>query len=351
MYIGNTSQLGLQHLVMELIDNVADQFLLGKATRIQIEIDQQLISVIDDGVGLPFDQPCEDFDSLAEQYLTRLHRTPTADKHFPHVHFMGWGLGLFIANALTESMNVRSWRNGQRYEQSFSRGIAESPAEVIELGNDIGTAIMMSPDPMIFNEQMVDVDKIVTRCKTISHLIPGFELCVNGQTFFSPDGLADWARELAGLRESDNLFSIDQVVGEYRFQVAVAGNSPTVTRPRHSTQWKTFANGNETHEGGTHLRTLKQVLSKVGWRPKVAMLHVTMQTPRFSGPTQSRLEVNELVGPLRSTLLPALSEYCSGNGIGSTYQPVRGFVISTATEAIADHHSNVPGKNSSINSS
>lgn len=304
MYIGDTNVRGVHQVLMELVDNVADQFLAGNASELDMQIDERLIVAIDDGPGLPFDASHDESESLATHYFTAMHHTPTADKHIPHVHFNGWGLGLFVVNALADYVNVRSWRNGQRFEQSFSRGLAEHPVRVIETGIDRGTFILLEPDREIFSDVIADPSVIAPRFKTISHLMPGLRLTLNGETFHSPGGLADWVVELAGNRSTREPFSIDCCIDEYRFQVAAAGDA--VRQP----MWTTFVNGNEMTEGGDHLDALRGLFSQAGWRPAVAMLNVTMMSPQFVGPTRRKLLRPEIKRPMCSVIRPALAHYC-----------------------------------------
>ena len=112
MYIGDTTVRGLHHIFDELLDNSIDQFLAGNATAVTASTTGSTLKFSDDGPGLPFDEPCENADSLATYYLTEVRRnSPTADGHTPHIHLGGWGCGLRIVTALTEKCHVTSVRN------------------------------------------------------------------------------------------------------------------------------------------------------------------------------------------------------------------------------------------------
>jgi len=317
MYIGDTSTRGICHLVIELVDNVADLFLKGLATEIDIQLDGRSITVADDGPGLPFDEPNPDADSLASKYLTQMHRTPTADKHWPHLHVHGFGCGVFLVTALSECTKVRSWRGDQLWEQSFQRGEAMETPRVVDSGESKGkgTTFRFTPDPVIFADHRVSLVQLREKLKALSCLLPGFKLTLGKETFQSPQGLADWAREFALQEHSEDLSEdttqpynreplwVTDHTGKFHFQLAAAGNSD-------ETEWITFANGARTHEGGTHLTSLKRLFNHAGWKPAVAILHVTMHSPVYAGPTRGKLDVPGIYAPMKDALEGEITKYC-----------------------------------------
>ena len=97
MYIGDTMSRGLHHLMIELVDNVVDQFLASRATTLRIRWDDTKLTVGDDGAGLPFDVKHESGQSLATLYMTDLRRqSPTADGHTPHIHLKRVEVSVFV---------------------------------------------------------------------------------------------------------------------------------------------------------------------------------------------------------------------------------------------------------------
>lgn len=123
MYIGSTDEAGLDHLIIELFDNSVDQFLAGEASNVNVEITGNSVRVTDDGPRLPFDMQHDALgESLATQYLTNFHNSPTADGHVPHIHFDAVGCGLFVVNYLSSLMTCRSWRGTNLWEQQFVQG-------------------------------------------------------------------------------------------------------------------------------------------------------------------------------------------------------------------------------------
>lgn len=305
MYIGDTRTRGLHHLLFELIDNVADQFLAGTASEVSVQADENSILVSDDGPGLPFDEKAESGVPLATEYLTTIHRRATADAHTPHLHFAGFGCGLSVLTALSEQTTIRSWRNGRRWELTFCRGEPAGQAIVIESGEGRGTTIQFRPDPGIFGDYWIDESELDAQLKVVSHLLPGFRVMFNGNLLYSQNGLADWCSEFAD-SESSSPMSVQMKLDDFEVQAAAIGSA-------EETKWISFANGNRTVEGGTHLTAFKQVINRFGWKPAVAMIHVTLHSPEFAGPTRARLVAPKIQTPIEQALGDIVRDYCRMN--------------------------------------
>jgi len=193
MYIGDTTVRGLHHIFDELLDNSIDQFLAGNATAVTASTTGSTLKFSDDGPGLPFDEPCENADSLATYYLTEVRRnSPTADGHTPHIHLGGWGCGLRIVTALTEKCHVTSVRNKSLWRKSFTKGIADGSATVTSQRGTPGTTYDLTIDREIFSNDWCQ-QRIDRRMKDAAYLFPGFRVQSPSLRFVAPQGLADLA--------------------------------------------------------------------------------------------------------------------------------------------------------------
>lgn len=311
MYIGDTGERGLHHILDELLDNSLDQFLAGRATSVTANTDGGSLQFSDDGPGLPFDLPSDHADSLATYYLTEIRRNaPTADGHTPHVHLGGWGCGLRIVTALTETCNVTSCRHGNVWRQSFTKGIPDCPAAIIPQDSSQGTTFGLTVDREIFScdwsQRWLD-----RRLKDAAYLFPGFRVQSPNLRFVASNGLADMTTEyLAELgatdTDTDRVWWYNGSTDEMLIQASLAGTSA------NETEWRAFANGGTNIEKGTHLTALKQVVTACKIKPAIASIHVVMKNPRFAGPTRAILDAPEILSPIYQTIKPSLTDFLSG---------------------------------------
>lgn len=325
MYIGDTKLKGLHHLVGEIIGNSIDQFLVDQVSRISIQIEDGVATIVDDGPGLPFDLPSNfGNDSLATDYFLKIHKTPSVDHHAPHVHFHSpIGVGVFVVAALSEYVNVESFRNGKLYSQSFSRGEATTKVAQPNSAEPFfadqneeasrGTRFTFKPDPEIFPDHTLDAICLRGRILDAAYLYPGmiFEL---QKERFCTRGLADLAMTECSTPSTD-CFWLDHEIDGVAIHAAARGHA------RNSqTLWKSWANGVRTtygDTGGTHEDAFREALQVVGWNPEVALIHVVMQEPKYAGPTKCLLDVPEKKNGMKAAILEALSDYCEKEKLGT----------------------------------
>lgn len=312
MYVGSTGSAGIEHLVQELVANIIDLYLSKNATRVELRIGEHIIEVIDDGPGLPFDEPSNKSSvSKAEYFLTRLHFTYSADEHSPHIHLLNSGVGLLSVNALSCRFHVQSWREGNLWEQVFVRGRPKGKAKIIEKNKTArGSIIKFAPDPEIFGTSRPRIGVIRSILFQASHLFPGLQIIFNGERFCSPNGLGDLAYIYG--KKSDNDFRSDlepfslTVKNEkIEIQVACLGKSS-----KKETEWYSWVNGSKTDRHGTHLTGLKYVLTKAKWKPSVGLIHVIFLDPEYSGPVRDKLIVNWVQSEVRKNLLKPILAFC-----------------------------------------
>lgn len=198
MYI-DTSENGVEFIILELVANVMDLFLAGKATRVSVDTRGALIRVLDDGPGLPFDQESPNQkESLVEYMLTHLHSSPTFDGHTPHLHLSSFGIGLGAFNAVCQNFKVLSWRDGVCWELNYQQGIAlGSPQIVDEYKRDNqfqrGTQISFAVDETIFSSSSPRHGVLRRALFDAVHLTPGLTVQLNAEVFQSNKGLVNLA--------------------------------------------------------------------------------------------------------------------------------------------------------------
>ncbi|ADG69378.1 ATP-binding region ATPase domain protein [Planctopirus limnophila DSM 3776] len=305
MYVGSTDVNGLHHLFNELLDNAIDQYLANQATYVEVHTSGEILEFTDDGPGLPFEKPGPHSGSLADYYLTHIRLdTPTADNHTPHIHLSGWGCGLRIITALTETCEVTSSRNHLAWKQSFSRGISNGPPHIVGHTSERGTTFRLSIDRDLFSGDWCQ-HRMNQRLIEAAHLFPGLLVKSQGLHFKTLRGLADLAANVAHEKNSpnpDRIWWFNAVFEDFHLQAAIAGTDS-------ETEWKSFANGNLTIENGTHLTALQRVIEACNLRPAAAFIHVIISNPRFSGPTRSKLDVPEIISPIYEALYPSLKSF------------------------------------------
>ncbi len=295
MFIGDTSQQGCHHLLMEVVSNSVDQFLQGHATRIAVQAQGQTFEVSDDGAGFSMEK--------ARDHLTRLHFTPTADRHAPHIHLAPSGVGISVVNFLSAEMTVESLDDQGGWRLSFRRGRLVSEERI---PNPSGTLVRATLDPRIFGQTGIPLPVVRRVLFDAAHLFPGLPISLNRETFFSADGLLDLTAFEAldihrGLRFG-TVFDGPELSLSCACTGKDVGAGPTV---------RSWVNGVLTPEHGSHVEGLLAALAWVGWRPAALMIHVVMKEPRYAGPTRDKLALPKVRTLVRDALIEPLRSFVS----------------------------------------
>src|SRR6478609_619636 len=174
MYIGSTGEMGLHHLVYEVVDNSVDEALAGFATRIDVTIHvDNSITVVDDGRGIPVDNktmPNGEVLPAVQVVLTVLHAGGKFDASNYKVSGGLHGVGVSCVNALSQEFDVEIWRDGFAWEQDYSKG-----APIIKLrkggpSKRKGTKVHFLPDKTIFTVTEFNYDTLAQRLRELAFL-------------------------------------------------------------------------------------------------------------------------------------------------------------------------------------
>ena len=269
MYIGSTSSAGLHHLVWEIVDNSIDEALAGFATHIEIEITKENhIRVTDDGRGIPVDIQEKTGRPAVETVFTVLHAGGKFGGGGYKVSGGLHGVGASVVNALSTDLTVQVFKDGNIYEQSYSRCAVLEDLKIIGKTDKHGTSVYFVPDPEIFQETTVfDFDKLANRVRELAFLNKGLKLTITDfrpeepvkKTFCYEGGIKSYVEHLN--KSKQVLFEEPiYVEGEQDgIQVEVAMQYTS----GYHTNLLSFTNNIHTYEGGTHESGMKTALTRV----------------------------------------------------------------------------------------
>ena len=269
MYIGSTSSAGLHHLVWEIVDNSIDEALAGFATHIEIEITKENhIRVTDDGRGIPVDIQEKTGRPAVETVFTVLHAGGKFGGGGYKVSGGLHGVGASVVNALSTELTVQVFKDGNIYEQSYSRGAVLEDLKIVGTTDKHGTSVYFVPDPEIFQETTVfDFDKLANRVRELAFLNKGLKLTITDfrpeeplkKSFCYEGGIKSYVEHLN--KSKQVLFEEPiYVEGEQDgIQVEVAMQYTS----GYHTNLLSFTNNIHTYEGGTHESGMKTALTRV----------------------------------------------------------------------------------------
>ena len=340
MYIGDTSEKGLHHLVYEVVDNSIDEALAGYCTYIDVVINEDnSITVTDDGRGIPVDIHEKEGKSALEVVLTVLHAGGKFDKGTYKVSGGLHGVGVSCVNALSTYLKAEVRRNGKVHMQEFSCGKPLHDVQVIDNTDKTGTTISFKPDGSIFTVTEYKYDILATRLRELAFLNAGITLRLTdkrvlkedgsfkSEIFHSDEGLKEFVRYIDRSKEKLIPDVIHIVTEKQGIPVEVALTYNT----SYNESVFSYVNDINTIEGGTHLagfrrgltRTLKKYAedSKLLEKAKVAIqgddfregltavISIKVAEPQFEGQTKTKLGNSEVTGAVDMAIGEALGYY------------------------------------------
>ena len=339
MYIGNTGEEGLHHLIYEVVDNSIDEALAGYCNQISIIIhEDNSVTVEDNGRGIPVDRhPTEQMSAL-ELVMTTLHAGGKFDHSTYKVSGGLHGVGVSVVNALSKKTVAEVNRNGKKYRQTYEYGIRTSELLEIGVSEQTGTSIFFVPDPEIFTETTDFQYEIVkTRMRELAFLNKNIRIILKDErdgaenTFYFDGGIISYVEYLNRNRTCVHPEPIlisgekDSVQVDICFQYFDG----------YSERLFSFVNNINTREGGSHVAGFRAALTKCINRyasddvvPKnlkekmggddvreglTCVISVRVPNPQFEGQTKTKLGNSEVKSIVESLCNEKLGAYLEQN--------------------------------------
>jgi DNA gyrase subunit B len=335
MYIGDTSERGLHHLVFEIVDNSVDEALAGYCSNILVtlHIDNR-VTVEDNGRGIPTEIHPTEGISAAEVVLTKLHAGGKFEKGAYRVSGGLHGVGVSVVNALSEILEVEIKREGKVFFQRYHRGNPEEALKEIGKSAETGTRVTFKPDIEIFGEREYSFDLLSQRLRELAFLNPGLHISIADERetvkrhdFLYEGGIVSFVEHLS-LTKTPLHSKVIYLRGEKdgtEAELALQWNEG------YSENIYSFANNINTIEGGTHLIGLKAALTRTvnsyaaanGLLKKdqeglqgedireglTAVISVKVPEPQFEGQTKTKLGNSDVKGFVEALVNEKLGAY------------------------------------------
>src|SRR5215468_4323373 len=334
MYIGDTAERGLHHLVFEVVDNSIDEALAGFCTRVAVTIHiNSSVTVEDDGRGIPVEIHPTEGVSAAQVVLTKLHAGGKFDKGAYKVSGGLHGVGVSVVNALSESLEVEIRRDGKVYEQRYRRGEPEGPIQETGVTDQRGTRVTFKPDALIFENIDFSFDILSQRLRELAFLNRGVRITITDERdrksheFLYEGGIVSFVGHLNRAKSPihPDVIYLQGAREGVDVEIAMQWNDG------YAESVYAFANNINTIEGGTHLIGLRSALTRTinayavanGLLKKddeslqgddvreglTAVISVKVPEPQFEGQTKTKLGNSEVKGIVEALVNDRLSIY------------------------------------------
>ncbi|MDO5674291.1 MAG: DNA topoisomerase (ATP-hydrolyzing) subunit B [bacterium] len=341
MYIGNTAEEGLHHLIYEVVDNSIDEALAGYCTEISVTIhENNAVTVEDNGRGIPVDEhPIEKISAL-ELVMTTLHAGGKFDHSNYKVSGGLHGVGVSVVNALSSRTVATVRRDGNTYRQSYAFGLRESDLEDLGSCTGRGTTIYFSPDPQIFTETTVyRYETIKSRLRELAFLNKDIRINLKDErdgaedSFFYDGGIISYVEFLNRNRTAIHPQPVFLAGEKDNVQVEVC----LQYIDGYTERLFSFVNNINTREGGTHVAGFRAALTKCINRyanddnaPKnlkekmegddvreglTCIISVRVPNPQFEGQTKTKLGNSEVKSIVETICSDKLSIYLEENPV------------------------------------
>ncbi len=338
MYIGDTGERGLHHLVYEVVDNSIDEALAGFCKHIEVVIHvDNSITVADDGRGIPVDMHKTEKKPAIEVVLTVLHAGGKFDKKAYTVSGGLHGVGVTCVNALSEWLEAEVKRDGKVHHMRFKRGKTASKLEVIGRAKGTGTKITFKPDSEIFPVIEYKYDILANRLRELAFLNRGLEITLKDERTKREDlfkfngGIEEFIKHINRAKEPlhPKVIYVSKEKDGIQAEVALQYNEG------YNESVYSYANNINTIEGGTHLSGFRSALTKaINQYAKsnnllkekdptltgddlreglTAVISVKVPNPQFEGQTKTKLGNGEVEGIVNSIVYDGLMTFLEQN--------------------------------------
>ena len=339
MYIGSTSARGLHHLVYEVVDNSIDEALAGHCDDIKVIIhEDNSITVIDNGRGIPVDEMKKEKKPAVEVIMTVLHAGGKFGDGGYKVSGGLHGVGVTCVNALSEHMEVEVRRGGKRYGIEFKQGHTSKKLYVKGECDTTGTTVHFKPDSTIFTETEYSYDTLRLRIRELAFLNKGITISLTderpegrSETFHFAGGIIEFVDFVDQNKDKINAKPIylegekSSIIVEVAMQYCDTYNENIFT----------YVNNINTEEGGTHLsgfrKALTRTINNYARANKLlkdnedalsgddvregltAVLSLKVPNPQFESQTKIKLGNSEVMPIVDNLVGDALAEFMEEN--------------------------------------
>ncbi len=308
MYIGKlgdgtASDDGIYVLLKEVLDNAIDEFMMGYGKQVVVEVDEKTVSVRDYGRGIPLEKVVD----VSSKMNTGAKYDSQAFKKSVGLN----GVGIKAVNALSTECYIKSVRDGQCKKVYYSCGKVVEERNIEPCDEPNGTFVRFTPDASIFRDYAYKEDFIVPLLKNYTFLNTGLTINFNGKRFYSKNGLVDLLKENM---TNDPLYPIIHLKGD-DIEVVITHTN------QYGEEYYSFVNGQHTTQGGTHLSSFKEALSRTIKdhfnrnfeysdirNGIVAAVSVKVEDPVFESQTKTRLGSRDM-GPDGPTVAKFIGDF------------------------------------------
>ena len=335
MYIGSTGEMGLHHLVWEVVDNSVDEAMAGFADEVNVTVHaDNSVTVVDNGRGIPVDMHATEKRPAAEVVLTVLHSGGKFDSESYKVSGGLHGVGVSVVNALSDFLELEIQRDGAVWEQSYEKGKPTSKLKQTGKTRKTGTKVKFHPDPSIFEKIAFSYDTLATRLREYAFLNKGLKITLNDERteksteFRFTGGITEFVKHLNRGKTTlhDSPIYMEGKRGNVEMEIALQYNDT------YGENVFSFANTINTVDGGTHLsgfrsaltRSINNFASSAGMLKEqkdevsisgddvreglVAVVSVRLPQPQFEGQTKGKLN-SDIKGDVEQLVNEKLGEW------------------------------------------
>ena len=356
MYIGDTSNRGLHHLVYEVVDNSIDEAMAGHATEIGVTINNDgSVTVEDNGRGIPVESHPDLGFSTLQGVMTVLKFGGKFGKGAYQTSGGLHGVGVTVVNFLSEWCEVEVRREGHVYQQEYERGEPIGDVRRIGITEHVGTKTTFKPDPQIFPVTQFNYNTLYRRLQELAFLNRGIKIVFrdertgDGESFQYQRGILDFVAHLNRATEPAHpeIIYIAQEVDEVTVEVALQYSS------EYTEILQSYVNNISTTEGGTHVSGFRAALTRTlnvyGKKESLfkdlipsgddfregltAVIALRVPHPQFEGQTKTKLGNSEIEGLVNSLVGDALAKFFEENPKTAKVIVQKGLLAAEARES------------------